>query len=304
MSLRANTKRSYQSHQQTFFRFCHSIGLNPLKPITPHQLCQCMCDYVSTHKITTLPAYMSALADWYRANGLGPLCRDDDRVIRVRKGLNNFYSLGETTTPKRPIGFHELSQFYPLIDTSTFNGAREWAAYLLSFFALLRRSEILDSRLQFQHIIVHTNGMSITIPFSKTNLQPHTVHLCNRDDYLCPVRAFIHYCSFIPQALRSISSCPIFLSTPQTTKVVDHRSMSSTLKHRLSSISLNPKHYGWHSWRRGGTTAMFAAGVAETLIQSHGRWSSLTYRMYLDTTVSLEHALLPTQQLRSNQHEY
>ena len=121
-----------------------------------------------------------------------------------------------------------------------------------------------------------------------------------RDDFLCPVHAFIHYHSFIPISLRSIRTCPVFLSSSQTTKVVDHRSMSATLKSRLASIGVDPSHYGWHSWRRGGTTAMFAAGVAETLIQSHGRWASLTYRMYLDTTVSLQHALLPTQILRSS----
>lgn len=259
-----------------------------------------MCDYASTHKITTLPAYFSALADWYRANGLGPLCRDDDRVVRVRKGLVNFYSLGEVSTPKRPIGFIELEQMYRLIDMNTFEGAREWAAYTLSFFGLFRRSEILDSRLKFYHITVLDASLSIVVPYSKTNLQPHTVHLCERDDFLCPLRAFLHYRSFIPIALRSIRSCPVFLSSPQTTKVVDHRTMSATLKHRLSIIGVNPAHYGWHSWRRGGTTAMFAAGVAETLIQTHGRWASLTYRMYLDTTVSLEHALLPTQLLRSS----
>ncbi len=298
MSLRANTKRSYASHQRTFFRFCQTIHHDPLRSLTPRQLCQCMVDYVSTHKITTLSSYLSALADWNRSNLLPPLPRDHDFVIRVRKGLTNYYSLGETTTPKYPIGFDQLSQIYLLIDTSTFIGAREWCSYVLSFFALLRRSEILDSRLKFQHIIVHDSGLSITVPFSKTNLQPHTVHLCKRDDYLCPVLAFIHYRSFIPIALRSIQLCPVFLSTPTTTKVVDHRSMSRVLKSRLSAINLDSSHYGWHSWRRGGTTAMFAAGVAETLIQSHGRWASLTYRMYLDTTVSLEHALLPTQSLR------
>ena len=155
-------------------------------------------------------------------------------------------------------------------------------------------------RLKFHHIVVHATGMSITIPYSKTNLQPHTVHLCARDDYLCPVQAFVHYRSFVPTKLQSIASCPVFLSSSSTTKVVDHRSMSSTLKQRLDAIQLDPTQYGWHSFRRGGTTAMFAAGVAETMIQSHGRWASLTYRMYLDTTVSVEHALLPTQMLRSD----
>lgn len=269
--------------------------------MTADQLCACMCDYVSTHKITTLPAYMSALADFYRANSLGDLPRDHERVVRVRKGLNNYYALSETTTPKHPLGFAELRQLYLLIDRSAFAGAREWAAYLLSFFALLRRSEILDSRLTFAHISVHDSGMSITVPFSKTELLPHTVHICSRDDFLCPVQAFLSYQVFIPSKLRSIAACPVFLSSPSTTEVVNHRVMSATLKSRLASLGLDSSRYGWHSWRRGGTTAMFAAGVAETMIQAHGRWASLTYRIYLDTTASLEHSLLPTKQLRSNQ---
>jgi integrase len=257
-----------------------------------------MVDYVSAHKVTTLGSYLSAVTDWYKRNTLGALPRDHDLVIAVRKGLLNYYSLSETTTPKRPIGFVELAQLAELINVNTFIGAREWASYILSFFGLLRRSEILDIRLKFSHIVVHNKGISITIPYSKTNLQPHVVHLCSRDDYLCPSLAFIQYRSFISPQLLSIKSCPAFLSNHNTTQVVDHRSMSRTLKDRLTAIGLDASHYGWHSWRRGGTTAMFAAGVAETLIQSHGRWASLTYRMYLDTTVSLEHSLLPTESLR------
>lgn len=298
MSLRVATKKSYQSHQRTFFRFCQVISLDPLTPMTPQQLCECMVDYVSKHKITTLASYMSAVSDWYKRNALGALPRDHDRVIAVRKGLLNYYSLSETTTPKLPIGFNELAQFAKLINLSTFEGAREWASYVLSFFGLFRRSEILDIRLKFSHIVTHDKGISITIPYSKTNLQPHVVHLCNRDDYLCPLLAFLRYRSFISPQLLSIKTCPAFLSKTTTTQVVDHRSMSSTLKDRLTAVGLDASHYGWHSWRRGGTTAMFAAGVAETLIQSHGRWASLTYRMYLDTTVSLEHSLLPTESLR------
>jgi len=259
-----------------------------------------MCDYVSTHKITTLPAYLSALADYYRSNSLGELPRDHDRVVRVRKGLTNYYSLGETRTPKHPIGISELHRLHALIDHCTFAGAREWAAYLMSFFALLRRSEILDTRLTFAHIHIHDAGMSITDPFSKTNNQPHVVHICKRDDILCPVHALLSYQALIPSKLRAIPTCPVFLSTPHTTQVVDHRSMSATLKQRLTTLGLDATHYGWHSWRRGGTTAMFAAGVAETMIQSHGRWASDCYRIYLDTSVSLEHSLIPTQLLRSS----
>ena len=106
MSLRTSTRRAYESHQRTFFRFCNLIAHNPLIPMSPQQLCECMCDYVSNHKITTLPTYLSAVADFYKSNSLGVLPRDHDRVVRVRKGLNNYYSLGEVTTPKTSTWIH------------------------------------------------------------------------------------------------------------------------------------------------------------------------------------------------------
>jgi len=42
--------------------------------------------------------------------------------------------------------------------------------------------------------------------------------------------------------------------------------------------------YSGHSFRRGGTTAMYEAGVLETLIAMHGRWRSLAYRKSLEFT--------------------
>jgi regulator of sigma D len=58
--------------------------------MTPQQFCQCMVDYVSAHKITTLGSYLSAVTDWYKRNTLGALPRDHDVVIAVRKGILNY----------------------------------------------------------------------------------------------------------------------------------------------------------------------------------------------------------------------
>ena len=274
--------------------------------MTHRQLASLMVFYVRTHKVTTLPSFLSGVSHFLESIGLPrltdllqhPYCK------MVRKGLTNYYSLTEHVTPKLPLGLEELAHLHRLIHHHTFAGARDWASYVISFFALLRRSEILDRRLTFQHVVVLPNhtGLAITVPFSKTNLQPATVHIASRDDIFCPVKAFLSYSCFIPSKLRTISTCPVFLSSPSTTAVVDYQSMLSTLKRRLSVIGLDGSLYGWHSWRRGGTTALFVAGVNETLVQSHGRWSSLTYRIYLDTTVSVDHALVTTRMIPSQAH--
>jgi integrase len=43
----------------------------------------------------------------------------------------------------------------------------------------------------------------------------------------------------------------------------------------------DPSHFGTHSLRIGGATALFAAGADETVIRTMGRWSSDCYRLYV-----------------------
>jgi len=61
--------------------------------------------------------------------------------------------------------------------------------------------------------------------------------------------------------------------------------------------SSDPATYAGHSFRRGGATAMFLAGVPEATIAAHGRWKSLAYREYFDGD-NLRLRLLATAQLR------
>ena len=42
-----------------------------------------------------------------------------------------------------------------------------------------------------------------------------------------------------------------------------------------------PEHFGTHSMRIGGATALFAAGADPTVIRTMGRWSSDCYRLYV-----------------------
>ena len=43
----------------------------------------------------------------------------------------------------------------------------------------------------------------------------------------------------------------------------------------------NPAHFGTHSYRIGGATALFAAGADPLVIRTMGRWSSDIYRLYV-----------------------
>ena len=141
---------------------------------------------------------------------------------------------------------------------------------------------------------MHEWGMEIEVPYSKTNLRPVSVRIVSRPDAYCPTRAFRAYRELTHSKLRA-PSMPFFRQEADRSSPLSTDSALAAFKLRLSSdLHLPAAEYGWHSWRRGGTTALFLAGVPDSLIAIHGRWLSLTYRRYFDPSV---HFTLPTSQL-------
>ena len=66
----------------------------------------------------------------------------------------------------------------------------------------------------------------------------------------------------------------------------ERRALTTTVvrnqvKALMASVGQNPEHFGAHSLRIGGATALFAAGADPTIIRTMGRWSSDIYRLYV-----------------------
>jgi len=63
---------------------------------------------------------------------------------------------------------------------------------------------------------------------------------------------------------------------------LSHRVFVAAIK-RLAALSgLDPAEYAGHSFRRGGASCAFAAGVCGELVQAHGDWRSDAYLAYLE----------------------
>ena len=166
---------------------------------------------------------------------------------------------------------------------------------MFAFFALLRLREYCDGRLLFSHVAKHEWGIQLTVPFSKTSLQPQHIRLTIRGDHFCPVRAYDAYVSLIHPSLR-LHSTSFFRASPSTTAPHSAASFVRDFKLRVAvHLQLNSAPYAGHSFRRGGTTALFMAGVSETVIAKHGRWRSDVYKHYFD--FDSRQQLLPTQLL-------
>jgi hypothetical protein len=289
-----NTRRSYSSQHKNFFVFCAQFGIDPHAKLTERQLCQAVIYYVAGHKITTLPSYVSALANWAETTGTGPLPRFK-LYERVKKGLNNYFGTAEITQPKTAITIADLITIYSHIDFTHFEDVRDWCAYVFAFFGVLRISEYINPNFTYQCVKAHDWGICLTIPYSKTCLTPAQVKLARRGDVLCPLAAWCAYYNFTSRLLR-VPTMVFFRQSVNRSEPLNKISFMSRFKLLVSNVlHKDPSDYAGHSFRRGGTTALFLAGVPESAIALHGRWKSLTYRQYFQW--SDHQQLLPTQQL-------
>lgn len=285
-SLRPNTSNTYSCHQRSYIKLCRSLSADPDEPLTEHRFCALIIFYCLTHKITTLPSFVSAIARYYEDNSWGELPR---RALfqRVRRGILNFYGHLNHSVPKAAITVADLLLFHSRLNHSSFSDARDWCAFVFAFFALLRVGEYTNGRLQLRDIQSNapSDRVRLAIAFSKTQCHLVTIDISSRPDALCPRRALDNYLNLLPAAARSNPRCPLFIISPSDLRPLSEVSFISRLRALLSVCrpGVDTSAYAGHSFRRGGATALFLAGVPETIIQLHGRWKSVAYKAYYDS---------------------
>jgi hypothetical protein len=183
---------------------------------------------------------------------------------------------------------------YPLLDTSIPNHATIWALFLMAFYIMARKSNLVpDSQQAFdaskqltrQDIVSHSSGdcLLVTIKWSKTRqcggklLQLPLVTV--PDSPLCPVSAYNKMVSLVPS--KTSSPAFVFISKAGKHLPLSYPQYQSTLKTLISKIGKNPKNYSSHSFRRGGASYAFQANLPSEIIKLMGDWSSDAYLEYI-----------------------
>jgi integrase len=264
-------------------------------------LCLVAAEYANSHKITTLPGFISALAHYAKLAFQQDLPRGD-LYQRTLAGITNYYGDTNVSQHKTAVTLVDLAAFHRVLNTAYFEHARDWCACLLAFFGLLRVNEYMGSGLRMRHVCMETYGVELSISSSKTSRVATTVTLSSRPDHLCPRQALCAYLAFFPDLrLPHRPDDPLFI-----TRMLDGRSVPMTDSDFISRLreiitaalpGRDPMQYAGHSFRRGGASALQEAGVPAALIQRHGRWTSDVFRIYLDSANSSAMRLLATQAL-------
>lgn len=265
-------------------------------------LCLAIAVYADSHKVTTVPLFVSALADYTRRTFGTDLPRGTlyEQVIR---GLTNYYGDTNVSAPKSALTTADLRAFSQLLDTRYFEHARDWCACLIAFFGLLRISEYMNSGLRMQHVCSTLEGVEVTVLRSKTSHVKTTIALASRPDGLCPKKALTDYLSFFPVLrLPQHPDDPLFVTRLHDGHSVQPMTADEFIARvrdlvRTAFPNREPSLYAGHSFRRGGASALQLAGVPAAMIQRHGRWASDAYRGYLDSANSSDMRLLATRSL-------
>ena len=205
-------------------------------------------------------------------------------------------------TPLLLLRIHEIMDL-----SNTFNKAL-WAVFVMSFFLFARKANMVPPSVTQFDVRKHlargdisdsVDGLVVVFKWSKT-IQLGERHLtipllALPDSHLCPVRAYRDMLRAVPAG----GSSPAFLYLSDKSKPVTltHVTFVESFRRLLKRVGVNPKGYSGHSFRRGGASCAFQAGVPGELVQLHGDWRSDAYLKYL--TVPMQVRLQVTQRMRS-----
>ena len=288
------TLRNLKTQWKSYLSFCSHFGLLPL-PASP----QTISSYAvflacSTSSYQTILNKLNGVRLLHLFQKTPCTALDSFEVTLTKKGLKRL--LGLTTHQKSPITPALLLQFKSQLSLSTPGDAAIWCLLTVAFFSFLRKSNLTVSspasfdptrHLCRDDIKFTSHGAVLRIKWSKT-LQHHDRLLfvplpSVPGSALCPVSAILQYFSLVPAP----ASAPFFcIPSNGSLRPVTHGVFTNSIKSLISRIGLRPADFSPHSFRRGGATFAFQAGVPERLIQRHGDWRSDAYRRYLALPLS------------------
>ena len=204
-----------------------------------------------------------------------------------------------------PITPKVLRAMYRYLDMSSNEDLALWCAYLVAFFGLLRKKNVVpEGRLHDPVKVLSRRNFSIDlagnriymyIGFSKTNQFGARDLILpipgNSDPALDPVR-------HLSELFRRIDSSP---SSPAFSygqgRAINYSKFTSRLKTLLTDAGFPASQFSGHSFRRGGASYLHSCGGSALMVQAAGDWSSSCFTRYI--FLSLEERLR-SQLLMSN----
>lgn len=258
----------------------------------------------------TIKKYLSGLAHWCRENDLPHPQVGRYQLFRTLRGVKR--TLGVHIRQGRPIELEFITGTLPLLDPDSQADRTMWAAMVTSFYAFLRKTEaslpdhspfdpethLTRRSVTFLDLTGGQRYVRLRLVVSKS-VPPKTrvdIYLCATGTTTCPYNA-LHF--LMERHVNRDADAPLFQNEDGGPfRHAQFLARTRDLLHRAAaSKDIDPMEWTGTSYRAGGCSAAFAAGIDHALIKMHGRWRSDAYLLYAH--LSMENRLSVTRALQA-----
>ena len=289
MAFRPATKANHKVMISTYVAFCLHFNLRDLEPDT-----ETVCLYIQFLARTfaspqSIKNYISAVNLYHHMALKAPPARTFAVSIMLR-AIN--MTLRHIPTKKLPITSELLQNICDICDKQSPYGITLKAAFLLLFFSFLRQSNLgPKSSKKFDHtrhlavadLFFSPPGYVLFVKWTKTIQHGRYVllpvpQLSHRH---CPVKAIKKMLNQKPKNFTKQS--PLF-TMPNSNVPMTTCYLTEAFKIIMQALGAPPTAYSLHSFRRGGASEAYQAGVDYAQIKSHGIWQSDSFWGYISTS--------------------
>jgi hypothetical protein len=282
-----STKTAYACQIKKYLTFCKLYDYQPV-PVSTEVLCKYAAYLAQSCCYTTVKQYLNAVRLVHLEYGHANPLQDNFQLKLVLKGIER--TKGNAVSRKCPITVDVLKKFLTVLDLNDSQCVTFWAACLVAFYGMLRKSSLFPKAVVPGHMCVanclmHEWGMQITLLYSKTiqckERRPFVALPWNaQHKELCPVKAVLKALHFSRSAHESDY---LFAYLKGSERVaMSYHVFTAMLKNTLEKAGLSTTDFSGHSLRRGGATCAFLNSVPVEVIKGQGDWKTLSYLDYID----------------------
>jgi hypothetical protein len=302
-----STRSTYRAAMNSYLNCFAAHGTVAPFPATQTSLCLWLAHSATRTNSkplqpSTMRTYLSGLCSLHEEMGYSHLLDDKPLVGRCFKGIKKTLGSG-SKRERRAITTDILAQVKAHLQPS-FASTLFFAAATLATYGLLRMGEFTvndrpDSANAFKLLTLaqlqlkaedgtvvpmsspdqwnRVTNMSLVLRVSKTDpfRQTVTIHI----GHSVPVQAMLDYLRIHP--CLTTSSSPLFVSSATCHSPLTREAMIQGTRAVLKHCGFDESKFSGHSYRKGGATSLFKAGVADSVIQLLGRWLSDAYKLYV-----------------------
>jgi hypothetical protein len=283
-----NTKRAYKSQLKSYLKFCQDFRRAPV-PASSETI-SCYAIFLARRMLPqSVNCYLNVIRLLHLEAGHPNPLQNCWQLAMVKKGISR--EKGIAPVQKAHMSIKILQQMVTLLDLNHTSDTSFWAACLIGFFGLFRKSTLLpanDTQALSKTICrkdvvnMDLNGFTIVVRSSKTIQFGQRVHkvpfVRSHSSFPCPVKALLTH-----MGRANLSpEIPLFAYLNQgQTVVLNHKKFVARLKSLLVALGYDPNTYSAHSLRRGGASLCFRAGLSILQIKQRGDWASNAVEQYV-----------------------